>query len=364
MPAISRHRSASGLREGHSAGSKILLSLCLDRPSRALGKAMRRRDFIGLLASTTAWPLAARAQPAGKAYGIGFFSAGAAAGTPALPALLEGLKRRGWVEGKNIDIKYRYADNRVDRLGELAAELVRLNVDVIVAVGTLAPLAAKHATATIPIVMTSAGDPLGSGLVSNLARPDGNVTGLSLMSPDLSAKRLELLKEIIPDIARLAVIWNADNPYPALVYRQTESAARQLKIEVQSLAVRTAEDVTRALAAAVQEKANALISVEDPLTQTYRRQIADFATRNRLPSMSGLRDYADAGGLLSYGPDLADLYRRAADYVDKILKGAKPSELPVEQPTKFELVVNLKTAKTLSLAIAPDMLAIADAVIE
>jgi putative ABC transport system substrate-binding protein len=215
----------------------------------------------------------------------------------------------------------------------LAAELVRLNVDVIVAAGTLAPLAAKHATATIPIVMPSAGDPLGTGLVSSLARPDGNVTGLSLMSPDLSAKRLELIEKIVPDIARVAIIWNADNPYPALVFRQTENAARQLKIEVQSLEVRTPDDVNRALGAAMREKANALITVEDPLTQNYRKQIADFAAKNLLPTMSGLRDYVDTGGLVSYGPALADLYRRAADYVDKILKGTKPSELPIEMCT-------------------------------
>jgi putative tryptophan/tyrosine transport system substrate-binding protein len=247
---------------------------------------------------------------------------------------------------------------------ELAAELVRLNVDVIVAAGTLAPLAAKHATASIPIVMTSAGDPLGTGLVNSLGRPGGNVTGLSLMSPDPGGKRLELIEQIVPDIARVAIIWNADNPYPALVFRQTENAARHLKIKVQSLEVRTPDDVNSALKAAVQEKANALITVEDPLTQNYRKQIADFAAKNRLPTMSGLREYVDAGGLLSYGPALADLYRRAAGYVDKILKGAKPSELPVEQPTEFELIINLKTAKALGLTIPPEMLAIAGAVIE
>jgi putative tryptophan/tyrosine transport system substrate-binding protein len=235
---------------------------------------------------------------------------------------------------------------------------------VIVAAGTLAPLAAKRATATIPIVMTSAGDPLGTGLVSGLARPGGNVTGLSLMSPDISGKRLELIEQIVPDVARVAIMWNATNPYPALVFRQTENAARQLKLEVQSLEVHTPDDVTSALEAAVREKANALITVEDPLTVNYRKQIADFAIKNRVPTMSGLREYVDAGGLLSYGPALADLYRRAAGYVDKILKGAKPSELPVEQPTKFELVINLKTAKTLGVTIPPDMLAIADAVIE
>jgi putative tryptophan/tyrosine transport system substrate-binding protein len=324
---------------------------------------MRRRGFITLLGGVMAWwPLAAGAQQTAKLPRLGFLTAGR--DSPGLPALLEGLRQLDWIEGKTIVLEYRYADNRNDRLPELAAELVRLNVDVIVAAGTLAPLAAKRATATIPIVMTSAGDPLGTRLVSSLAKPGGNVTGLSLMSPDISGKRLELIKQIVPDVVRVAIMWNATNPYPALVFRQTEAAARQLKLEVQSLEVRTPDDVNSALEAALREKANALITVEDPLTVNYRKQIADFAAKNRLPTISGLREYVDVGGLLSYGPALADLYRRAAGYVDKILKGAKPAELPVEQPTKFELVVNLKTARTLGLTIPPDMLAIADAVIE
>jgi putative ABC transport system substrate-binding protein len=283
---------------------------------------------------------------------------------PGLPVFVGELRQLGWIEGKNLVFEERYAENRPDRLPELAAELVRLKVDIIVAAGTLAPLAARHATSTIPIIMTSAGDPLASGLVASLARPVGNITGMSLMAPDLGAKRLELLKEIIPELARVAVIWNAGNPYPALVFKETENAARLLKIEVQSLGVRVPEDIKSALEAAVQEKANALITVEDPLTQNQRKQIADFAARNRLPTMSGLREYVDDGGLLSYGADLADLYRRAAGYVDKIAKGAKPADLPVEQPTKFELVINLKTAKTLGLTIPPGIIAIADAVIE
>ncbi len=324
---------------------------------------MRRRDFISAIAGlATAWPLSARAQHTAKLPSLGFLTAGQS--SPGLPALLEGLRQLGWIERKTIVIEYRYAANRDDRLPELAAELVSLNVDVIVAAGTLAPLAAKHATATIPIVMTSAGDPLGTGLVDSLARPGGNVTGLSLMSPDLSGKRLEFLKQIVPALARVAIIWNADNPYPALVFRQTENAARLLKLEAQSLEVRTPDDVNSALEAAVRGKANALITVEDPLTVNHRKQIADFAAKNRLPTISGLREYVDAGGLLSYGPALAELYRRAADYVDKILKGAKPSELPVEQPTKFELVINLRTAKGLGLEIPPDIVAIADEVIE
>jgi|SRR5579872_1204779 len=328
---------------------------------------MRRREFLGVLSggcTAVAWPLAARAQQVGKVYRIGFFNAGTSAGTPALPALLEGLKQFGWIEGNNIIIEYRYADNRVERLPGLAAQLVRLNVDAIVAVGTLAPLAAKQATSTIPIVMTSAGDPLGSGLIASLARPGGNVTGLSLMAPDLGGKRLELLRQIVPGLARVAVVWNAANPYPRLVLKQTENAAQQLKIEVQSLEVRVPDDVSSALDAAVRNKADGLISVEDPLTQSQRRLIADFAINNRLPAMSGVRDFADAGGLLSYGPDLGDLYQRAAGYVNKILNGAKPSDLPVEQPTKFELVINLKTAKALGLTVPMALQASADAIIE
>ena len=239
---------------------------------------MRRREFITLLGGAMAsWPLAVGAQQTAKLPSLGFLTAGVA--SPGLPALLEGLRQLGWIEGKTIVIEYRYAADRNDRLPELAAELVRLSVDVIVAAGTLAPLAAKHASATIPIVMTSAGDPLGTGVVRSLARPGGNVTGLSLMSPDLSGKRLELIEKIVPDIARVAIIWNAGNPYPALVFRQTENAARQLNLEAQSLEVRTPDDVNSALEAAVREKANALITVEDPLTVNHRKQIADFAVR-------------------------------------------------------------------------------------
>jgi putative ABC transport system substrate-binding protein len=284
---------------------------------------------------------------------------------PGLPHFqLEGLKQFGWIEGNNIIIEYLYADNRVERLPGLAAQLVRLNVDAIVAVGTLAPLAAKQATSTIPIVMTSAGDPLGSGLIESLARPGRNVTGLSLMAPDLGGKRLELLRQIVPGLARVAVVWNAANPYPGLVLKQTENAAQRLKIEVQSLEVRVPDDVSSALEAAVRNKADGLISVEDPLTQSQRKMIADFAINNRLPAMSGVRDFVDAGGLLSYGPDLGDLYRRAAGYVNKILNGAKPSDLPVEQPTKFELVINLKTAKALGLSFPQTLLTTADELIE
>ena len=326
---------------------------------------MRRRDFIFLLAgATAAWPLALRAQQAGKIYTVGSLTAGTGAPIPGITTLGDTLRELGWIEGKNIAFERRYAENRLDRLPALAAELVGLKVDVIVAAGTLAPLAAKRATTTIPIVMTAAGDPVGSGLVPNLARPGGNVTGLSLMVPDLGGKRLELLKELLPHMSRVAVLWNAANPYPALVFKETERAAQTLGIEVQSLEIREPNDFGNAFEAAERHQPDALIMVEDPLTIDFRKQIADFALTHRLPAMNGFRQFVDAGGLMAYGASLSDLLRRAAGYVDKILRGAKPSDLPVEQPTKFELIINLKTAKALGIEIPPMLLARADELIE
>jgi putative ABC transport system substrate-binding protein len=326
---------------------------------------IRRREFISLLAgAAVAWPLAARAQQPGKIYAIGWLS-------PSLPsphllqAFRDALQALGWVEGKNVRYEVRHADNRAERLPALATELVRLDVDVIVSGGTLGPLAAKGATSAIPIVMAAAGDPLGSGLVASLARPGGNVTGLSLMAPDLGGKRLELLKESLPDrISRVAVLWNAANPYPALVFKETQRAAHALGIEIQSLEVRSPDDLDGALEAAVRQRASALIAVEDPLTLSNRHRIADFAAKNRLPAVDGTREFAEAGCLMAYGASLADLFRRAAGYVDKILKGYKPADLPIEQPTKFELVFNLKTAKALGLNVPPTLLATADEIIE
>jgi putative tryptophan/tyrosine transport system substrate-binding protein len=268
------------------------------------------------------------------------------------------------VEGKNVVFERRYAENRLERLPELAADLVRLKVDVIVAGGTLAPLAAKRATSTIPIVMTAPGDPVGSGLVASLARPGGNVTGVSLMGPDLGGKRLELLKELLPGLTRVAVLWNAATPNSAVVLKEVQEAGRRLGIEVQSLEVRGPDDFDGTFEAATKQRLDAMITAEDPLTLSYRKRIADFATGQHLPSISGLREFVEVGGLISYGANLDDLYRRAAGYVDKILKGAKPADLPVEQPTKFDLVINLTTAKALGLAVPPSLLARADKVIE
>jgi putative ABC transport system substrate-binding protein len=293
---------------------------------------------------------------------VGFLAPGAP--TPPNTAFLDALRELGWIEGKNIVFDRRYAENRLDRLPELAAELVGLKVDIIVAPGTLAPLAAKRATAMIPIVMLAAGDPVGSGLVTNLARPGGNVTGLSLMVPDLGGKRLELLKELLPQMSRVAVLWNAANPYPALVFKETLGAAETLGIEVQSLEVRAPDDFGGAFQAAERQRPEALIMVEDPLTMDFRSQIADFALAHQLPAMNGFREFVDAGGLMAYGASLSDLLRRAAEYVDKILRGAKPGDLPVEQPTKFQLLINLRTAKALGIDLPPLLLARADELIE
>jgi len=324
---------------------------------------MRRREFITLLGgAAAAWPLAARAQQGGKTYTVGYFSAGSP--DPLQDVLTDALRELGWVEGKNVAFERRYAENRLERLPELAADLVRLKVDVIVGPGTLAPLAAKGASSTIPIVMTSAGDPLGSGLVASLARPGGNVTGMSLMVPDLGGKRLELLKEVMPRLARVAVLWNAVNPYSTIVFKETEAAGRKLGIEVRSLEVRGPDDFDGAFEAARRQHPGALVTVEDPLTFNHRKLIADFAAGQRLPSLSGPKEFVAAGGLVSYGTNLADLLRRAAGYVDKIFKGATPADLPVQQPTKFELVINLKTARAIGLEIPPTLLARADEVIE
>jgi putative ABC transport system substrate-binding protein len=323
---------------------------------------MQRREFITLLGGAVAVsPLAVKAQQANKVYRIGTISAGQPTGRNDFRDALNAL---GWIEGKNLIYERRYAENRLERLPDLVAELIRLNVDVIVATGTLAPIAAKRATTTIPIVMTSAGDPLGSGLVASLAKPGGNVTGLSLMAPELAGKRLELLKEIIPGLTRIAVLWNAANPYSANVFDQTKLAAEKLGVEVQSLRIRSPNDLDGALEEALRQNAAALIAVEDPLTFDNRQQIVTFAAKSKLPAIYGVREFADAGGLLAYGANLADLSRRAAGYVDKILKGAKPSDIPVEQPTKFDFVMNLKTAKSLGLIIPPALLARADEVIE
>jgi putative ABC transport system substrate-binding protein len=326
---------------------------------------MRRREFLGVLggaaaAPTLLWPRAGPAQRGERQRTIGLLSAG---GTPSV-SFADAMRQFGWIEGKNVTFEPRYAGNKLERLPALAMELVRLNVDVIVAFGTLAPLAAKQATTTISIVMGAAGDPVGSGLVVSLARPGGNVTGMSLMTPDLGGKRLELLKEVRPRLARVAVLWNAANPYPAIVFKETQAAGRTLGIEVLSLEVRGPDDFDAAFNAGRQQRPDALVTVEDPLTTSHAKLIVETAAAQQLPSLHGLRQFVTAGGLMSYGASLADLVQRAAGYTDKILKGAKPADLPVQQPTKFELVINLKTAKALGLTVPDKLLVAADEVIE
>src|SRR5436309_1492844 len=329
---------------------------------------MNRRAFLcGLTLGTLSRSLAAEAQEykAGKVARIGLLSQGSpASGQHIREAFRQGLREVGYVDGQNIVIEYRYAEGKAERLPDLAAELVSLKVDIIVAGGTPPPLAAKRATTTIPIVMTSAGDPVGSGLVASLAKPGGNVTGLSTFTRDLAAKRLQLLKEVVPVVSRVAVLWNAANPYAVLNMRETEAAARTLGLQVQSVEVRGPDEMETGSSTAIRWRAGAFIVVDDPFTYLHRTRIADLAARSQLPAMYGFRQYAEAGGLMAFGTSLADLSRRAATYVDKILKGAKPADLPVEQPTQFEPVINAKTAKALKLTIPPSVLLRADQVIE
>jgi putative ABC transport system substrate-binding protein len=328
---------------------------------------MRRREFIAALGGTAAWPVVALGQQLEKLPVVGYLSPGSSAVGPLArhDAFQEGLRELGYVEGKNIAIAYRFADGKFDHLDELAAELVRLKVDLIVSVVTQASLAAKNATSTIPIVMVSVGDPVGSGLVVSLAHPGANVTGTSAMAAEVIGKSLELLKETIPNLSCVAVLWNPSNAvFQGQILEATEDAARKLGLELQDFGVRGPDEFQVAFAGIINGRAGALLVLPDPMLAFYQTPIIDFANQRRLPSMYGLRDHAAAGGLVAYGPYYAQIYRRAAAYVDKILKGAKPADLPVEQPTKFELVINLKTAKALGLTIPPTLLARADEVIE
>ena len=325
---------------------------------------MDRRTFIATVAGGfLAEPFAAVAEQPTKMRRVGLLSAGSV--VPAFrTTFIESLANLGWIEGKKVIVEWRFAENKLERLPELAAELIRLKPDVIVSGGTLAPLALKRATATIPIVMASAGAPVESGLVTSLARPGGNITGLSSNSLELAGKRLQLLKEILPAVSRVAVVWNAANPYPAVVLQQTKEAAPALGIEILSFEVRGPADIAGALESVMRQRPNALITVEDPLTINERDYIVEFTARNRLPAMYGVREFVVAGGLIAYGANLADLLRRSAGYVDKILRGAKPGDLPIQLPTTFELAINLKTAKALGLAIPQSILLRADELIQ
>jgi putative ABC transport system substrate-binding protein len=296
---------------------------------------------------------------------IGFLGATSPSTIPArLDAFRQGLRDLGYVEGKNIIIEYRYADGKLDRVPALAAELVRLNVDVIVTGGSAATRPAKEATATIPIVMAQDTDPVGNGFVASLARPGGNISGLSIVAPELSGKQLELLKETVPKVLRVVVPSNPNEPSYMQLRKETELAAKALKIQIQFLDARSAKDVETAFREATKRRANAVLVPTMPIVASQRAQIADLAVKNRLPAMYGQPEYVDAGGLMFYGASITDLFRRAATYADKILKGAKPADLPVEQPTKFEFIINLKAAKQIGLTIPPNVLARADRVIK
>ena len=290
-------------------------------------------------------------------------------GTPStaslsLEAFRQGLREHGYVEGRNIVVEQRFGDGKLERLTELAAELVRLKVDVIVTPTDEAIAAVKRQTQTIPIVMTASTDPVGTGFVSSLARPGGNVTGFTSIFPELSVKKLALLREAIPGLSRVAIMWNPDIRGALLDYKATEEAARSLRLQLQSVEVSRADDISRAFSALVAGRAEALIVAPSTLTLDNRSQIASLAEKHRLPSIYGGRVFAETGGLMAYGSSLTERWRRAATYVDKILKGAKPGDLPVEQPTKFELVINMKTAKALGLTLLPSLLGRADDVIQ
>jgi putative ABC transport system substrate-binding protein len=310
--------------------------------------------------------LPVQAQQPRKIAKIGYLvPSNAAAHAPNLEAFRQGLRDLGYVEGKTFVLERRYAEGRFERLPELARELVGLKVDVIVANSDVTIAALKRETRTIPIVMSNSTDPVATGLVASLARPGGNVTGLSNISPELSGKRLELLREVVPGLSRVAIIWNPDLRGAMFDYNATEGAARSLRLQLQSVEVLRAEDLDRAFSEITKERAQALILTgSNPVAFGNRGKIASFAQSNRLPSIYSTSPFVDAGGLMSYGPSNLDMFRRAATYVDKILKGAKPADLPVEQPTKFELVINLKTATQIGVTIPPNVLARADRVIK
>jgi putative tryptophan/tyrosine transport system substrate-binding protein len=324
---------------------------------------MQRREFIALLGCAAAWPLTGRAQQVGRIYRIGILEPIPAARNAAnLNALRKGLRELGYTEEQNLVIEYRSADGRAERFPDLASELVRLNVDLIVTRGTPAAIAAKNATETVPVVMATMGGP--GAIVPSFAHPGGNITGVITFSTELTAKRIEIIKELVPNLSRLALLHNMSNPAVPPEWEETKTAARSLGLEAELFDVRSEEDLGRAFELAGRQHVEALVIGADGLTQTYQQMIIDLAARHRLPAVYPAREFVDAGGLAAYAVNYPDLYFRLARFVDKIFRGEKPGDLPVEQPTKFELVINAKIAKTLGLTIPPTLLVRADAVIE
>jgi len=331
---------------------------------RELGRMLAL--LVALTLGTPAGAITAGAQQVAKVPRIGVLAAGApVTSSHAQAAFEQGLRDYGYVVGQNIVGERRYGEARAERISELAAELVRLKVDVIVTSTDATIAAVKQQTRTIPIVMVNASDPVGTGFVASLARPGGNVTGISAISPELSAKRLEFLKEAVPALSRVPIMWNADIRGAVLDYKETEAAARSLRLQLHSVEVSHVDDIDRAFSVLAQSRAEALVVPPiNPVLFANRSQVAALAQKHRLPAMYGQREFADASGLMAYGPNIADAWRRAAAYVDKIIKGAKPGELPVEQPTKFELVINLQTAKALGLTLPSSLLRRADHLIQ
>jgi len=325
----------------------------------------RRKFIVSLSSGALAVPLASFAQEPKKIPRIGILSATSASTVTArIEAFRQGLRELGYVEGKNIVLDFRYAEGNLDRLGELAAELVRDNVDVIFSAGPAATRPAREKAPTTPIVMGFDYDPVGNGFAASLARPGGNITGLSTLAPEITAKQLELLKEILPRLVRVAVLWSSAEPGGALIQKETERAARALKVQVQYLDVRSPREIEAAFGEARKGRADAVLALTTPALSIHRALLADLALKNRLPTVYGEPEYVDAGGFLTYGVNLAELFRRAATYVDKILKGARPGDLPVEQPTAFDLVINMKTARALGIKVPRSILFRADRVIE
>jgi ABC-type uncharacterized transport system substrate-binding protein len=328
---------------------------------------LKRREFIALLGAATVWPLVADAQPMERTRRIGVLLPYIQTDSQArarVNVLQTTLRERGWTDGRNVTFEFRYAEGQLDRLPDLATDLVQTNVHVILTAGTESTAAARKVTTNIPIVMAAVGDPIAAGFIANLARPGGNITGASLLATELTARRLELLKETIPTLTRLAVLWSAANASVIQKFKQIQVAAPLLGVQLHTFELRVPSDLERGFESAAKFGAEAVMTTEDAIQITYRARLIDFAKRQRIPVASEFGEFARAGALMSYGPSILDSFRHAAGYIDKILNGAKPTDLPVEQPTRFELLINLTTANALGITVPPTMLTRADEVIE